>query len=177
MSESSTARVNSYLTFKLDEELYAANVNHVISILELTRITKIPRTPDYIKGVINLRGAVLPIVDLRVKFGLSATEFTSNTSILVLEVEIDNVMVNLGAIVESVQEVIEMSDSNILPPPSLGSKFQSDFVEGMFRSNDAFILILNIQRIFTEDELTTIGSNILFQEEGQLTENEKEVTK
>jgi purine-binding chemotaxis protein CheW len=170
MDSDNSGKVGSYLTFKLDDELYAANVNNVISILELTKITKIPRTPDYIKGVINLRGTVLPIIDLRIKFGLPPTEYNSNTTILVMDIKIDEAKVKLGAIVDSVQEVLEISDKDILPPPSLGKSFQSDFVDGIFKGNDTFILLLNIERIFNEDELTTLSSSILFQEEKQESE-------
>jgi purine-binding chemotaxis protein CheW len=164
MNSDYSGKIESYLTFKLDDELYAANVNNVISIIELTKITKVPRTPDFIKGVINLRGTVLPIIDMKIKFGLPPTEFTSNTSILVLDIQIDNELVKLGAIVDSVQEVLEISQNDILPAPSFGSNYQSEFVEGMYKNDDAFILILNIGRIFTEDELTTISSDLLFHE-------------
>jgi purine-binding chemotaxis protein CheW len=167
MDSALVGKVDSYLTFKVDEELYAANVNNVISILELTKITKIPRTPDFIKGVINLRGTVLPIIDLKIKFGLPPTEYTSNTTILVMDINIEDNLVKLGAIVDSVQEVLEINEKDILPPPSLGSSYQSDFVDGMFRFNETFIMVLNIERIFNEDELTTLSSRMLYQEEKQ----------
>jgi purine-binding chemotaxis protein CheW len=171
MNSDNSGKIESYLTFKLDEELYAANVNNVISIIELTKITKVPRTPDFIKGVINLRGTVLPIIDMKIKFGLPPTEVTSNTSILVLDILIDNEQVKLGTIVDSVQEVLEISQNDILPPPSFGANYQSEFVDGMYKNDDTFILILNIGRIFTEDELTTISSDLLFHEENTTTAN------
>jgi purine-binding chemotaxis protein CheW len=148
---------NSYLTFKIEDEVFAANVSKVLSILELSKITKIPRTPDYIRGVINLRGTVLPIVDLRIKFGLTPTEFTSNTCILVLEINIENTTVKLGALVDSVQEVLEIEDKDILAPPNIGNKFQSDFIEGMFKAENSFIMILSMDMIFTHDELTVMS--------------------
>jgi purine-binding chemotaxis protein CheW len=170
MDSTSEGKVGSFLTFKIDEEIYAANVNNVISILELTKITRIPRTPDYIKGVINLRGTVLPIIDFKIKFGLPPTEYTTNTTILVLDLKIDEEVVKLGAIVDSVQEVLEISSKDILPPPSLGSKYQSDFVDGMFKFDDTFIMILNIEKIFNEDELTILSSSLLFHEEKEETD-------
>jgi purine-binding chemotaxis protein CheW len=148
---------NSYLTFKIEDEIFAANVSKVLSILELSKITKIPRTPDYIRGVINLRGTVLPIVDLRIKFGLTPTEFTSNTCILVLEINIENTTVKLGALVDSVQEVLEIEHKDILAPPNIGNKFQSDFIEGMFKAENSFIMILNMDMVFTHDELTVMS--------------------
>lgn len=151
------AKMNSYLTFKIDEEIFSANVSKVLSILELSKITKIPRTPDFIRGVINLRGAVLPIVDLRIKFGLTPTEFTSNTCILVLEINIESTSVKIGALVDSVQEVLEIDDKDIMPPPNLGSKYKSEFIEGMFKMENSFIMLLNMDMIFTHDELTVMN--------------------
>lgn len=151
------AKMNSYLTFKIDDEIYAANVSKVLSILELSKITKIPRTPDYIRGVINLRGTVLPIVDLRIKFGLTPTEFTSNTCILVLEITIESTTVKIGALVDSVQEVLELEDNDIMPAPNFGAKFKSEFIDGMYKADNSFIMILNMDMIFTYDELTVMS--------------------
>jgi purine-binding chemotaxis protein CheW len=170
MNTDLVGKIGSYLTFKLDNELYAANVTHVISILELIKITRIPRTPDFIKGVINLRGEVLPIVDLKIKFGLPPTEITSNTSILVLDITVNNERIKLGTIIDSVQEVLEVNQDDILPPPSLGTIYQSEFLEGIYKKDDVLILILNIENIFTEDELTTISSDLLYHNENQSTE-------
>lgn len=157
MEKQQNLATNSYLTFKIEEELFAANVGKVLSILELTKITKIPRTPEYIRGVINLRGVVLPIVDLRIKFGLTPTEFTSNTCILVLEINIENSTVKIGALVDSVQEVLEIEDKDILPPPNIGAKFRSDFIDGMFKTDSSFIMLLNMDLLFTLDELTVMN--------------------
>jgi len=157
MENIQNSKTDSYLTFKIEEEVYAANVSKVLSILELSKITKIPRTPDYIRGVINLRGAVLPIIDLRIKFGLTPTEFTSNTCILVLEICIENTSIKLGALVDSVQEVLEIEDKDILSPPNIGSKYQTDFIEGMFKTENSFIMLLNMDMIFTYDELTVMS--------------------
>jgi purine-binding chemotaxis protein CheW len=157
MDASRKTKMSSYLTFKIGEEIFAANVSKVLSILELSKITKIPRTPDYIRGVINLRGVVLPIVDLRIKFGLSITEFTSNTCILVLEIEIDKSSVKIGALVDSVQEVLEIDDNDILPAPNIGNNFKSDFIEGMYKTESSFLMLLNMDLIFSIDELTVMN--------------------
>lgn len=147
---------NSFLSFKLGEETFAANVEKVLNILELTKITKVPKAPSYMKGVINLRGSVLPLVDTRVKFDMGETEFTNNTCILVLDINIDNEEIKVGALVDSVQEVIELNDGDINPPPSIGSKYKSDFIEGMAHINNEFIMLLDMDLIFTLDELSVL---------------------
>ena len=170
MQHNIIAKAESYLTFLLGEEVFAANVTKVLSILEMTKITKIPRTPDYIRGVINLRGIVLPIIDMRLKFDLSITEFTPKTCILVLEVEVDEKIVKVGTLVDSVQEVIEMTEADILPPPNMGSSFQSDFIEGMFKNEDSFIMLLNMDRIFKTQEINFMGSEMIFEDDTKLQE-------
>lgn len=164
MKTEKLAKTNSYLTFKIGEELFGANVSKILSILELTKITRIPRTPDFIRGVINLRGAVLPIIDIRLKFGLTQTEFTSNTCILVLEIDMDSVSVKIGALVDSVQEVLELEEKDILPPPNMGTKYKSDFIEGMFKLENSFVVLLNMDLIFSEDEITVMSANFIAEE-------------
>lgn len=152
MSEQVNLKINSYLTFKLGDELFASNVSKVLNILELVKITKVPRAPEYMTGVINLRGAVLPVIDTRIKFGMTATEYTKNTCILVLNVDIEGEEINVGALVDSVQEVIEATDAQIQPPPSIGVKFKSKFIDGMIKVEDQFIMLLNLDKIFSADE-------------------------
>lgn len=150
-------KINSYLSFKLGDEIFASNVSKVINILELIKITKVPRAPDYMKGVINLRGTVLPVIDTRLKFGMEPIQFTKNTCILVLSVDVENETLNVGALVDSVQEVLEIDDSMILPPPSIGVKYKSKFIDGMYKFNDEqFIMILNMDKIISADELVML---------------------
>lgn len=152
--------LTSYLTFRLGEETFAANVAKVLSILEMTKITKVPKAPSFMRGVINLRGAVLPIVDTRVKFGMEPTEVTPNTCILVLEVDGDGEPIQVGALVDAVQEVIEIEAEELLPPPSLGISYQAGFISGMFKhSNDTFMMILNMDLVFSTDEIIDIRQN------------------
>lgn len=161
--ETENKKLNSYLTFKLENETFAANVSKVLNILELTKITKVPKAPNYMKGVINLRGSVLPLIDTRVKFGMTDTEFTTNTCILVLDIEMENESVHIGALVDSVQEVIELKDDDITAPPSIGNKYKSEFIDGMARYKEEFVMILNMDYIFSVDdiinmqEMTTIA--------------------
>lgn len=148
--------INSYLTFKIGEEVFAANVAKVLNILELQDITHVPQAPDYMKGVINLRGVVLPVIDSKIKFGLGATQFTNNTCILVLDVNIDEESVQVGALVDAVLEVLEIEDSKIQPPPSIGAKYKTEFIEGMVNYEDRFIMILNMDMVFSTNELNIL---------------------
>lgn len=150
------SKINSYLTFKLGEETFGANVSKVLNILEMTKITKVPKAPSYMKGVINLRGAVLPLIDTRIKFDMGETEYTTNTCILVLDIDMAGDSVHVGALVDSVQEVLEIDDSQIQPPPSIGSKYKSEFIEGMAKIEDDFIMLLNMDLIFSTDELSLL---------------------
>jgi len=148
--------INSYLTFKLDNEYFAANVSKVLNILEMTKITKVPKSPPYMKGVINLRGAVLPLIDTRIKFDMPETEFTTNTCILVLEIEIQGDTIHVGALVDSVHEVIELEKKQILPAPSIGNKYKSEFIEGIAKVEEDFVMILDMDLIFSTDEITML---------------------
>jgi len=148
--------VNSYLSFKLGNEYFAAHVNNVINILELTDITPVPRSPSYMKGVINLRGTVLPVVDTRLKFGMSETVNTQDTCILVLNVEIDGEIISVGGLVDSVQEVLEIEDKDIKPAPSIGNKYKTEFINGVIRLNEEFIMLLDMDKMFSTDDASEI---------------------
>ena len=150
--------INSYLTFNVGGENFAANVSKVLNILELTPITKVPKTPEFMLGVTNLRGSVLPVIDSRIKFGMPISEFTRNTFIIVLELFIDNINVEIGALVDSVNEVIEIDKDKILPPPSVAKKYKTDFISGVINVNDTFVMVLDIDRVFSTDELVEIIS-------------------
>ena len=145
--------VQTYLSFKLSEESYAINVTKVLNILEMSEITKIPKTPVFMKGVINLRGTVLPVVDLRIKFGLPEKENTVNTAIIVLSIDFDGEAVLIGILVDAVREVLELKNEEIAPTPSIGTKYNSGFIDGMWRQDDKFIMILDIDKVFSTDEV------------------------
>jgi purine-binding chemotaxis protein CheW len=156
MSNETLDQINSYLSFKLGGETFAANVGKILNILEMTEITKVPKAPDYMKGVINLRGTVLPVVDTRIKFGMPPAEYTNNTCILVMEVEVDGEQVQVGGLVDAVQAVLEIEEDEILPPPSIGSKYRSEFITGIAKIDDKFIMLLNMDRVFSADEIISI---------------------
>jgi purine-binding chemotaxis protein CheW len=116
----------------------------------------VPHAPDYMKGVINLRGKVLPVIDTRIKFGMSAVEITKKTCLLVTEANVDEDEVMVCLLVDSVQAVLKLGDEDILPPPAIGSKYKSDFMSGMARVNDKFIMVLDIDKVMSSDELLSI---------------------
>ena len=157
MSVNKTNEIKSYLSFRLSEEIFAANVYKVLNILEMRTITKIQQAPDYMKGVINLRGNVLPVVDLRIKFGLPITEITVDTCIIVLNINLDGGSIMVGALVDAVKEVLELNDEDIEPAPSIGTKYNANFIQGMYRVNENFVMILNIDHVFNTDELINVN--------------------
>jgi len=153
MSVAGITETTQYLTFKLDEERFALDVAKVREILDFTTITRVPQTPSFMKGVINLRGSVVPVIDMRLKFGMSETEKTVNTCIVVVEVEFENETIILGALADAVQEVVEMEPDQIEPAPRIGTRLNTDFIKGMGKRDNEFIMILDIDKIFTSDEI------------------------
>jgi purine-binding chemotaxis protein CheW len=156
MSNDSRKKVNSYLSFQIGTEIFAANVTSILNILEMTKITRVPKSPVFMKGVMNLRGSVLPVLDTRIKFGLPETEYTTNTCILVLEILSKNETIQMGAIVDNVQEVLELSDDEIQPPPSIGTNYRSDFLVGMANKNNNFIMIIDVNEVFADYDIINI---------------------
>jgi purine-binding chemotaxis protein CheW len=148
------------LTFKLSEEIFAVDVAKVREILDFTSVTKVPQTPDFMRGVINLRGSVVPVVDMRLKFGMSGTEKTVNTCIIVMEISLDGETAVVGALADSVQEVLELEPDQIEAAPRIGTKLNTDFLVGMGKHNDTFIMILNIDKVFTFEEITIVQESL-----------------
>jgi purine-binding chemotaxis protein CheW len=161
MSINKDLEVKTCLSFSLNEEVFAIDVSKVINILEMSHITKIPKAPPYMKGVINLRGTVLPVIDLRTKFGLPEKETTIDTSIIVLSIEVSGEPVLVGALVDAVKEVLELKSEDIAPTPSIGTKYNSGVVEGMWRANQNFIMILDIDKVFSTEEVIDFKEQIL----------------
>lgn len=160
MAEAASSNDNQYLTFTLERELFALDIGSVREVLELVNITRVPRTPDYIRGVINLRGRAVPVVDLKLKFGMGATERTVNTCIIIVEVSLDGESTVLGALADSVQEVYEMESAQIEPTPRMGTPIKADFIRGMGKSGEQFIIILDINKVFTSLELAGLAQSL-----------------
>jgi purine-binding chemotaxis protein CheW len=158
MTTKTKTQVSSYLSFRIGSEVFAANVRNVLNILEMTKITSVPKSPVYMKGVINLRGTVLPVIDSRIKFGIEETEITSNTCIIVLELHTGGDPIMIGAIVDAVKEVLEIDEGDILPPPSIGTNFNSDYLKGMAQSEESFIMILDAEKVFASNEIVDLQS-------------------
>lgn len=149
MDVSGIVETSQYLTFTLGPEHYAVDVANIREILEYTTITRLPQAPEFMRGVINLRGSVVPVVDMRLKFGMSATEKTIATSIIVVEILLDDETVLVGALADSVQEVLELDPEQIEGAPRIGIGPQADFIRGMGRHDNQFIMILDVDKIFS----------------------------
>jgi purine-binding chemotaxis protein CheW len=156
MSVAGIMETTQYLTFKLDDEVFALDIGKVREVLDFTSITKVPRTPEFMRGVINLRGSVVPVVDLRLKFGMSMTEKTVNTCIIITEVTVDNETTVLGALADSVQEVLDLEPGHIEPAPKIGTRLNTEFIRGMGKRDNNFIIILDIDKIFSVSELAVV---------------------
>jgi purine-binding chemotaxis protein CheW len=148
--------IRSFLTFRLMEELFAIDVIKVIEILEMSKITKVPKSPGFLLGVINLRGNVLPVIDARIKFGMPKKELTLDSCIIVMSIEVDDGVVTIGALVDAVSEVIEVNQDTIQEPPSIGSRYNSEFMEGLVKINDEFVMILKIGKAFSSDDVSEL---------------------
>jgi purine-binding chemotaxis protein CheW len=153
MSEAAVTQTGQYLTFMLDEEIFALDISKVREVLDFAAVTKVPQTPDYMLGVINLRGSVVPVVDMRLKFGMTRTEKSVNTCIIIVEIELDGETTVLGALADSVQEVMDLAPGEIEPPPRIGARLKTKFIQGMGKRDTQFIIILDIDKVFSVDEL------------------------
>ncbi len=155
----STAKIQEtarYVTFKLGDEMFAIDVFKAREVLDVTHVTRVPTSPNYMRGVVNVRGNSIPVIDLRSKFGLPPKEDTKNTRIIVLELEIEEQTVVIGGLADSVHEVIELEPEEINESPSLGMKWRTDLILGMGKRDENFIIILDIERILNEDESQTL---------------------
>jgi purine-binding chemotaxis protein CheW len=148
-----------YLSFLLGGEAYAIGILRVREILEYQPATRVPQTPPSIRGVINLRGKVIPIVDLALKFGLPPTQPTKWTCIIVVETSIGGETAVMGVLADSVSEVIDLHPGDIEVPPSFGTHVKVDYLRGMGRTGQKFVLLLDIERVLSAEE-TTVGNSV-----------------
>ncbi|WP_320056329.1 chemotaxis protein CheW [Desulfuromonas thiophila] len=159
-------QTSQYLTFSLDHEIFALNIETVREVLDVSTLTRVPRMPAFMCGVINLRGSAVAVVDMRRKFSLPAADETVNTCIIICEVTIDGEGTVLGCLVDAVQEVLELDRQEIEPPPRMGTRLETGFIQGMGRRGEQFILLLDLDRVFSTDELLQLQR----QEPGRSTE-------
>ena len=153
MGVTGITETRQYLTFKLADEVFAVDVAKVREILDFTSITRVPKMPEFMRGVINLRGSVVPVVDMRLKFGMEQTEKTVNTCIIVLEVLMEGEATVVGALADSVQEVFELEPEQIEPAPRIGTKLNTDFITGMGKHGEQFIIILDVEKVFCASDI------------------------
>ncbi|UII20820.1 chemotaxis protein CheW [Fulvivirga ligni] len=143
----------SYLTFKLSDKTFALEIENVIEIIEVPQITIIPKAPEHMRGVVNLRGQVLPLIDTSIKFGLPAIKTDINTCIVVMEIPSLDKTIKFGAMVNQVLDVLEKSEEDIHESPSLEANYNLEFVKGIIKSDEDFIVVLDIHKTFSTDEV------------------------
>ncbi|NGZ07703.1 MAG: purine-binding chemotaxis protein CheW [Magnetococcales bacterium] len=156
MSVAGITEPTQFLTFHLSTEVFAIDISKIKEVLEFTTVTKIPRTPDFMCGVINLRGSVVPVVDMRLKFGMPQSERTVNTCVIIIDVIQDDGTVIIGAMADSVKEVMELAPSQIEPPPKIGTGLRTDFIRGMGKQGDHFVILLDTDKVFSSAELALL---------------------
>lgn len=147
------------LTFSLAEEGYGVSILKVKEIIGMMDITPVPKTPEFIKGVINLRGKIIPIMDLRIKFGMPQQEYDERTCIIVVEVELKGVQKLLGVVVDMVSEVVTVSQNQIEPPPDYGKNMEHNFILGIGKIKDRVVIILDIEEVFASEEVIKMLEN------------------
>jgi purine-binding chemotaxis protein CheW len=147
-----------YLTFTLKDAMYAIGILHIKEILEYSNVTPVPMMPNFIKGVINLRGAVVPVVDLAARFGGQQSNIVKRTCIVIIEVLNEEGMQDIGVMVDAVSEVIEISHSNIEPAPAFGAHIRADFIQGMGKINGNFVIILQVDKVLSVEEMSMVST-------------------
>ena len=142
-----------YLTFSLGKEEYGIEIKHVTEIVGLEKITEVPELPAYVKGIINLRGEIIPVIDVRLRFKKEAKEYNDRTCTIVIEVK----DVSVGLIVDTVSEVLSIDDEDIVPPPKLSSSYHQNYIKGIGKADDNVKLLLDCEKLLSEDELEDFG--------------------
>lgn len=145
-----------YLTFALGSEEYGLEIMKVREIIGYVEVTAVPQTPEYVMGVINLRGQVIPVVDLRAKFGMEAAERTDATCIIVVEINQDNLYISTGIVVDRVSEVLDIAGENIEDAPEFGSDVDTNFILGMGKIGDCVKILLDIDKVLSSDDIDTL---------------------
>jgi purine-binding chemotaxis protein CheW len=149
---------HQYLTFTLGSEMFAVGILNVKEIIEYGNLTEIPMMPAFIRGVINLRGAVVPVVDLAARFGGQISAVQRRTCIVIVEITQEDAKHDIGIMVDAVSEVLEIRANEIEPPPSFGAKIRADFIDGMAKIDGKFVIILDIQCVLSVDEMASLST-------------------
>jgi len=146
-----------YLTFTLRKEMFAIGILNIKEILEYGQLTAVPMMPEFIRGVINLRGAVVPVVDLSARFGDKPVDITKRTCIVIIEVATDDERQDIGVVVDAVSEVLEIPASEVEPAPAFGASIRADFIAGMGKIDGDFVIILNVDKVLSANELAMVN--------------------
>lgn len=157
-TENIKSLTGKYLTFKLGKETYGIEILKVQEIIGLMHITSVPRTPDFVRGVINLRGKVIPVIELRKKFGMESTEDTDHTCIIVVQVAGSTGPITMGILVDEVWEVVDIAENQLEPPPSFGTNIDTAFILAMGKLDETVVILLDIDKILTASELTSVSN-------------------
>jgi len=151
-----TIKTGKYLTFSLKEEEYGVGILKVKEIIGMMPVTSVPRTPDFVKGVINLRGKVIPVVDLRLKFAMESIDYTDRTCIIVVEIDSDAATVLIGIVVDAVSEVLNINGGEIEETPQFGTSLNTEYILGMAKMEGGVKILLDIDRVLSQDEVTQL---------------------
>ncbi|OQY51080.1 MAG: chemotaxis protein CheW [Desulfobacteraceae bacterium 4572_89] len=154
--KATTMKIGKYLTFSLEKEEYGIGILKVKEIIGMMSITSVPRTPDFVKGVINLRGKVIPVMDLRLKFGMGEIPYTERTCIIVVEIDSDSETVLIGIVVDSVSEVLNIQENEIEETPTFGTRLDIDYILGMAKKDGGVKILLNIDKVLSSKEITIL---------------------
>jgi purine-binding chemotaxis protein CheW len=155
--EQKALRAGKYLTFQLEEEEFGIDIMLVKTIIGLMDITKVPKMPDYVRGVINLRGMIIPVVDLRLKFGMDTVENTRETTIIVVEVNFENRQDQIGVLVDRVREVLDITEGDIEDAPTLGASMDTNFIIGMAKTKKRVISLLSIEKVLSMQDIVKLS--------------------
>lgn len=150
-----------YLSIKLNDELFAINVNKVLEVLQKQLVTKVPNVPDFIKGVINFRGEIVPVIEARQKFKMPPRGIDQKQVIIVLDLEVNNKKLLLGVIADGVKDVLELTSDDIKDVPDMGTNYNIEFLKGMVKLDKGFLMLLNVDRVFSSEEINLIDSSHL----------------
>lgn len=152
----------TYLTFRLQNETFGVSISKVREIVELNgKVTRVPRTPAFMRGVMNLRGHVVPVVDMNAKLGFEPTAITEDTCVVILEIPFDDDLLVLGAQVDAVEEVVELTDEDILAPPPSGTSLRPEYLDGLARQAEGFILLMSVDHVLAVEELAAAAATKL----------------
>ena len=155
-SVQASTREGKYLTFSLAEEEYGIGILKIKEIIGMLPITSVPQTPDFVKGVINLRGKVIPVIDLRMRFGIDEIDYTERTCIIVVEVERSNNTVLIGVVVDAVSEVLNIKDADIEETPAFGANLDTEYILGMAKMEGGVKILLDIDEVLNDEEIEAL---------------------